>query len=79
MARDATRYRRPSTARASDAASKIDLMASGLGAFEEMDARMEAAVQRNLGELKAIVYVTLALVAVLAAIALGALLRAYGF
>ena len=79
MARETTRFRRPATTRASDAASKIDLLDSEFGAFEEIDARMEAVVQRNIGEVKAVAYVTLALVAILAAIALGALLRAYGF
>jgi len=54
-------------------------LAGEITAFEEMDARVEAAMARQVHELKAIAYATLFLAAVLVALAIGYLLRAYGF
>ncbi|OIO26736.1 hypothetical protein AUJ14_01185 [Candidatus Micrarchaeota archaeon CG1_02_55_22] len=54
-------------------------LAGEITAFEEMDARVEAAIARQVHEIKAISYATLFLAAVLVALAIGYLLRAYGF
>ncbi len=70
---------RLSKASPSDVAEMLADLKDELEGFHTVDERIERALETRLYEVKAVAYITLLLVAVLLAIALGVILRALGY